>query len=484
MSILSSKSKISIVGAGMGGSMMAIYLARRGYKVEIFEGRGDMRCEPTGRGKSINMTLATRGLKSLEAVGLLDKVMSITIPLKGRMVHEMSNLLTLQPYGKDDHEVIHSITRNELNTVLMNAVESYPNVKLNFHMRCIGIDKNRGRLQFRNEETDEIVNVDSDLIIGADGAFSIIRQMMHRGVRAQYQQDFMDWGYKELTIPAGLNGAFQMNKSMLHLWPRGDYMLMALPNKDGSFTCTCILPFEGKISFASLKAESDVVAFFKSRFSDVVPLLPNLAHEFLNNPTVEMITTHTSPWYYKDRIVLLGDACHAVIPFYGQGMNAAFEDCSVLDTCLAQSGGSLEETFASYQAQRKRNTDVLAELSKSNFVELRDKVQSPLFLARKKVEIGLNKAFPRLWVPLYTMMTHTTIPYADALAQFNRRNRIARWLGMDIALVSTATLMVVGRFIRKHAPGKARRAAKNNGNGSVALWRRLSFILSRDSHQK
>ncbi|HJQ68348.1 MAG TPA: NAD(P)/FAD-dependent oxidoreductase [Blastocatellia bacterium] len=460
MSTLSNKTRITIVGAGMGGAMMATYLARRGCQVEVYERRGDMRREPIEKGKSINMTLAARGLKALEEVGLLDEVMRLTMPLKGRIVHELSNEVNYQPYGKNDDEVIHSVTRNGLNAILMNAAQSYPNVRFHFRMRCVRLDKENGALQFRNEETGELVDVESDLIIGADGAFSTIRQQMHRGIRANYQQDFLDWGYKELTIPPGPDGSFQMNEAGLHLWPRGNYMLMAMPNSDRSFTCTCILPFEGENSFASIRTEADVMALFKSQFSDVVPLLPNLAQEFLTNRSVEMITTYTAPWYYKDRIVLIGDACHAVVPFYGLGMNTAFEDCSVLDACLAQWNGDAERVFVEYQGLRKRNTDILANLSKQNFIELRDKVQSPVFLARKKVDIALNRIFPRHWVPLYTMMTHTTMPYSEALARHTRRNRIARLLGLDVALFTTAGLMVAGGFAKRLLARKRRPIAE------------------------
>lgn len=452
----------------MGGAMMATYLARRGCQVGVYERRGDMRREPIEKGKSINMTLAARGLKALEEVGLLDEVMRMTMPLKGRIVHELSNQVTYQPYGKNDDEVIHSVTRNGLNAILMNAAQSYPNVSFHFRMRCVRVDRENGTLQFRNEETDETVDVESDLIIGADGAFSTVRQQMHRGIRANYQQDFLDWGYKELTIPPGPDGSFQMNENGLHLWPRGHYMLMAMPNSDRSFTCTCILPFEGKNSFASIKTEGDVMALFKSQFSDVVPLLPNLAQEFLTNRSVEMITTYTTPWYYKNRVVLIGDACHAVVPFYGLGMNTAFEDCSVLDrclnSCLARNNELTEEVFVEYQSMRKRNTDILANLSKQNFVELRDKVQSPVFLARKKMDITLNRVLPRHWVPLYTMMTHTTMPYAEALSRHNRRTRIARWLGLDVALFTTAGLMVAGGFAKRILSRKRRALAALTNN--------------------
>lgn len=439
MSNMSTMPKIAIIGAGMGGSLVALYLARLGYQVEVYERRQDMRKEPVARGKSINMTLAQRGLDALAGVGLLDAVMDNTIPLRGRMIHGLDGSRTFQPYGKNDHEAIHSIKRSTLNTTLMDASQPFPNVKMFFNKRCLRVDTENSTLHFKDEETGELESVKADFIIGADGAFSTVRQQMHRGVRANYKQDFLDWGYKELNIPQAADGSHLMESDALHIWPRGDHMLLAMPNPDGSFTCTCILPFEGDRSFASLRTSEDVFSLFKEWFSDAIPLMPTLSEDFFNNSTVEMITTHTQPWYFKDRVVLIGDACHAVVPFYGQGMNAAFEDCAVLSECLTRSNGNLEETFAEYQNLRKRNTDVLAELSKQNFVELRKKVKSPFFVARKKVDVALNRILPEVWIPLYTMVSHTSMPYADAVERFRKQNRIARLLGIDVVLLVVAT---------------------------------------------
>jgi kynurenine 3-monooxygenase len=277
---------------------------------------------------------------------------------------------------------------------------------------------------------------------------------MHRGERASYQQDFLDWGYKELTIPPCPDGAFRIDSTGLHIWPRGDSMLMAMPNFDGSFTCTFIYPFEGDQSFASLNGAEDVKAFFMSRFADVVPLVPNLEEDFVRNPIVEMITTRTSPWRFKDKVVLIGDSCHAVLPFYGQGMNAAFEDCRVLNACLDEFPDSWTEAFSAYQARRKPSTDILADLSKTNFVELRTKVRSPLFIARKKVDVIMNRLFPRLWFPLYTMISHMTIPITDAVRLSQRQNRVAKLFGLDLLLLIVALLIIMSDRFKRPAKSK------------------------------
>lgn len=468
MSTLTRNSKIVIIGAGMGGSLMAVHLARLGFEIEIYERRADMRTDRVERGRSINMTLATRGLEVLSQVGLLDAVMDETIPLQGRLIHNLDGTRTFQPYGKNGSEAIHSIKRNKLNITLMEAAQALPNVKLFFHKRCVNIDKQNGVLQLQDERTREMETVHADLIIGADGAFSTVRQQMHRGVRAHYKQDFLDWGYKELTIPPAANKSHQIENHALHIWPRGDHMLLAMPNADGSFTCTCILPFEGDYSFSTLNTPEAIKGLFQKWFPDALPLMPNLVEEFNENPIVEMITTHTHPWYFRDRVVLLGDACHAVVPFYGLGMNAAFEDCAVLSDCIARATGGLEGAFAEYQRRRKPNTDVLAELSKENFVELREKIESPLFVARKKVDVVLNRMFPRVWIPLYTMMSHTNMPFTDAVKRARRQTRIARCLGMDVVLLSAAGATVAWGYGRK-IKGRLRRRGRVRFRGAVTL---------------
>ncbi|HEX6185058.1 MAG TPA: NAD(P)/FAD-dependent oxidoreductase [Pyrinomonadaceae bacterium] len=458
MVTVKAKPRIVIIGAGLGGALLAIYLAKHGFCVDLYERRGDMREEPVERGRSINMTLATRGLNALASAGVLDEVMKNTIPLRGRMIHNVDGTRTFQPYGRNNREVIHSIKRKQLNCTLMDAAVRMPGVNLFFNKRCVSIDKERGSLRVRDEVTGEEAEAQADFIVGADGAFSTVRQQMHRGLRAQYAQDFLEWGYKELAIPPAHDGSHQIENDVLHIWPRGDQMLLAMPNADGSFTCTCILPFGGEApNFSSEWTEDEVLGLFRKQFGDAIPLMPSLVEDFKSNQTMVMVTTHTSPWYYKDRVVLIGDACHAVVPFYGQGMNAAFEDCALLSEKLAQSEGqNLEQVFREYQRERKPNTDALAELSQQNFVELRKKIKSPLFVARKKVDIALNSLLPQMWVPLYTMMSHTTMPYAEAVRRFRKQSRVARLLGLDIVLLSVAGGAIVydcvKRWGRKHRP--------------------------------
>jgi kynurenine 3-monooxygenase len=439
--------KVTIIGAGMSGCLMAIYLARENFQVEIYERRGDMRKETVKQGRSINMTLARRGIQPLEEVGLLDKVMKITLPLKGRIVHTPGGRVVFQPYGKNDHEVIHSVMRNDLNMVLMNEAERYPSVRFNFLQRCVRVDKTNTIVHIQDEQTGELRSIQSEFIIGADGVFSNVRQQMQRGERAIYQQDFLGHGYKELRIPPGPNGRYLLPTGGLHIWPRGDHMLIAMPNSDGSFTCTCILPFEGPCSFDSLQTEEAVMEYFNIYFRELIPYIPRLAENFINNAVVGMITTHIFPWHYKDSVVLMGDACHAIVPFYGLGMNIAFEDCSVLNECLKRHVGDREAAFREYQNLRKCNTDALAHLSKQNFIELREKVRSPMFIAQKRVDVLLNKLFPRRWQPLYTLICHSTLPIAEALKLYNKRQRIARLLGLDVLKVLMAAGVLVQNVV-------------------------------------
>jgi kynurenine 3-monooxygenase len=447
-----SRRKIIIIGAGMGGTMMAIFLARRDFEVDIYERRSDLRIHNGERGRSINMTVSIRGLRVLEEVGILDEnLLAKTIKLKGRMIHNANGTSIFQPYGINEDEVLYSIVRNDLNAALMNYAESHPKVKFHFNTRCVKINKDLDTILFEHEITRDSFSVPSDLIIGADGTFSTVRQQMHRGERANYRQDFMSHGYKELAIPPRPDGSFQLDHNALHIWPRGQRMFLAMPNSDRSFTGTCILPFEGECSFASLKTEADVLALFNSEFKSVVPLMPTLTQDFLNNRLGEFITTRTSHWYHKDQIVLLGDSCHTVTPFYGQGMNAAFEDCAVMNQCIGRYGDNWEATFTEYQRSRKRNTDALADLSLRNFDELRESVKSPSFVARKQLDITLNKLFPNTWIPLYTLISHSVVPYADAIERVSRQERMIRWMGLELLLSIFAEVMSLLGLIRNFA---------------------------------
>jgi kynurenine 3-monooxygenase len=478
MAALKPTPRVTIVGAGMSGSLMAIFLARRGFAVEVYEKRGDLRREPVDTGKSIKMTLAARGLQALEQVGLSAEVLRLCVPLRGRAVHSGDGTVTYQPYGKDEREVIYSISRSDLNALLLDRAEDLPGVRLHFHQKCVQVDRETSTAVFRDERTGAAETVEADAVIGADGAFSVVRQQMQRGLRTAYRQDFLAWGYKELTIAAGPNGKPHIDLNALHVWPCGDQMLFALPNLDGSFNGVCVLPFEGKHGFEAVRCDADVLALFRARFADALPLMPDLLEEFRTRDVSEFLTLRTSRWHHKGKVVLLGDCCHTVVPFYGQGMNAAFEDCSVLDDCLARHPRCWETAFAEYQALRKEHTDVLAQLSEDNFHELRDTVRSVFVTARKRASILLNRLFPRAYVPIYTLISHSTIPYAHCVERAQRQDRFARWLGVDL-LVAALGLGILARKILNRSQGGRFASPVSD----TIEWRSILFsVLPRGKH--
>jgi kynurenine 3-monooxygenase len=405
---------VSLIGAGLNGPLLALGLVKRGFRAEIYERRPDMRRVRISAGRSINLALSTRGIHALTEAGLWNEMRKIIIPMKGRMMHSATSELTFQPYGKDEAEVINSISRAELNIALMNAAEA-EGVQIHFQQRCTGIDFKTGRLQVGNERKSEDRTIKSSVVIGCDGSASAIRSEMLKLSRFNFSQQYLDYGYKELTIPAGPNGKHVLETNALHIWPRGNYMLIALPNVDGTFACILFLPFEGPDSFAQLSTPSAVVEFFQSRFPDAVSLMPDLADNLFANPTGAMVTIKCSPWHVDGRALLLGDAAHAIVPFFGQGINCGFEDCTCLLELLDRHGADWERVFGEFERARKINTDAIADLAVENFVEMRDHVADPRFLFRKKVELELEAKYPRLFVPKYSMVTFHRIPYATAL---------------------------------------------------------------------
>jgi len=405
---------VSLIGAGLNGPLLALGLVKRGFRVEIYERRPDMRRVRISAGRSINLALSTRGIHALTAAGLWDEMRKLIIPMKGRMMHSVRSELTFQPYGKDDAEVINSISRAELNIALMDAAEA-EGVKIHFRQRCTGIDLKTGALQLRNERKGEERTIEADVVIGCDGSASVIRGEMLKLSRFNFSQQYLDYGYKELTIPAGSNGKHVLETNALHIWPRGNYMLIALPNVDGTFACILFLPFEGPDSFAQLHTHSAVVEFFRSHFPDAASLMPDLADNCFANPTGSMVTIKCSPWHVDGRALLLGDAAHAIVPFFGQGINCGFEDCTCLLDLMDRHGAGWERVFRKFEEERKVNTDAIADLAVENFVEMRDRVADPRFLFRKKVELALQAKYPRLFVPKYSMVTFHRIPYATAL---------------------------------------------------------------------
>jgi kynurenine 3-monooxygenase len=414
---------VAVVGAGLAGALFACYLGRAGLPVEVHEKRPDPRLGSAERGRSINLALSVRGIHALREVGLADEVLADSILMRGRMIHARDGRLTFQPYGKDDNEALHSVSRAGLNRLLVEAAARHPTVGLFFNRKCTGIEPHEGVVELLDEMTDTPLRAAAQAIIGADGAYSAVRAWMQKRDGFNYQQEYLGHGYKELTIPAGPGGAFRMEKHALHIWPRGTFMMIALPNRDGSFTCTLFWPLEGPNSFAALTGAGEVLTFFREQFPDAVPLIPTLAEDFLNNPTGALVTIRCQPWHLG-RAVLVGDACHAVVPFLGQGMNAAFESCTVLYRCLAEDGWQWEKAFARYQDERKRHADALADLCIENFVEMRDRVGSPWFVLRKKLAVLLHTLFPRWYLPLYTMIEFTRIPYADAVRRARAQARV------------------------------------------------------------
>jgi kynurenine 3-monooxygenase len=415
--------KVTLIGAGLNGPLLAILLMRRGFSVEIYERRPDMRRVRTSAGRSINLALSTRGIHALQQAGLWEKMRGITIPMKGRMMHSIAGELTFQPYGKNEAEVIHSISRAELNIALMNAAEEQ-GATIHFHQRCIGCNFKTGEIRVRNEDTNEETNRNTEVLIGCDGAASVLRAEMLKHSHFNFSQQYLDYGYKELTIPAGVNEKPLLEPHALHIWPRGNHMLIALPNIDGTFACILFLPFEGADSFASLSSDKDLIHFFQERFPDANRLMPQLAENYVANPTGAMVTIKCSPWHMHGRILLLGDAAHAIVPFFGQGINCGFEDCSYLVELLDRLGADWTSVFAEFEKDRKVNTDAIADMAIDNFTEMRDRVADSQFLFTKKLELALEARYPKLFVPKYAMVTFHRIPYSVALARGEVQERI------------------------------------------------------------
>ena len=415
---------LTVMGAGLVGSLLSLYLARRGHAVQVFERRPDPRRAGLQEGRSINLALSDRGWRALEGVGVADDIRQVGIPMTGRVMHDLHGNLTRQPYGQAG-QAIYSVNRGHLNRCLLDLAEAQPQVHLSFGQQCLGIDLKKQALHLLDTTTQQEHTAPYSRLFGTDGAFSVVRGALQKTDRYDYSQDYLEYGYKELTIEAGPDGAWPLEKNALHIWPRGQYLMIALPNLDGSFNCTLFFPFEGPESFAALRTPADVTAFFGRVFPDALPLMPNLTEDFFQNPTGSMVTIRCFPWKYDDEVLLLGDASHAIVPFYGQGMNAGFEDCSVLNELLdAHGDDAWPAVFAEFQQQRKPNADAMAELAVYNFVEMRDRVADPRFLLQKKIEAKISAQFPGRWTPLYAQVTFSHTPYAQAWAAGQRQDAI------------------------------------------------------------
>lgn len=407
--------EVTVLGAGLIGSLMSIFLRHQGLDVSIYDKRPDKRKTPYYEGgRSINMALSHRGWRSLEKVGLKEKVLPLAIPMYGRSIHDEHGVTTFTPYGVGD-QAIYSISRGKFNQLLAEEAERL-GAKFFFDHKSTYTDFKTQEITFETLDGEKKIN--APITIGADGAYSSLRMSMQKQIRFNYRQEYISHGYKELTIPATKDGEFAMDPNSLHIWPRGKFMLIALPNPDKSFTCTLFLPFEGtKICFDKINDEADLEHVFLHYFNDAYKLMPQLKEEYFKNPTSALINVECYPWVQGNSL-LIGDASHAMVPFYGQGMNCGFEDCYILDELIEKYGSnSWELVFEKFQRKRKKDTDAICQLAMENFVEMRDSVSDPRFQLRKKIEAKLHSLYPNEWIPLYSMVTFSDMSYSEAYAQ-------------------------------------------------------------------
>lgn len=412
---------VCILGAGLVGTLASIYLAKRGFKVDVFEKRPDFRTTNSYGGRSINLALSDRGWLALEKVGISENIKKISIPMYGRMVHLSNEPCQFQPYGQD-RQAIFSVSRGLLNKELIELAEANSLIKFHFNQKCDEVDPYNNELSLVNTISGKVSTLQYDVIIGADGAFSALRNAIQKTDRFDYHQWYLPHGYKELTISAEM-GANLLEANALHIWPRGQFMLIALPNLDQSFTCTLFLPFEGENSFANLRYKEEIDQFFQKYFPDAYALMPKLHEEFEHNPISSLVNISCFPWS-RNRAFLIGDAAHSIVPFYGQGMNAGFEDCRILDEMLDQYN-NWDQVITAFQESRKPDADAIAELARKNFLEMSELVANKRFQLRKKIESRIYKLYPDQWIPLYTMVTFSpTIRYSDALNKGIKEDQI------------------------------------------------------------
>ena len=412
---------IAIVGSGLVGSLLAIYLRKHGHRITVFDRRPDIRTIQFS-GRSINLAMSDRGWRALTVIGIEEEIKKIAIPMDKRAMHVLGKPIYFQNYGKDG-EAIWSISRGVLNRKMIDLAEK-SGVEFKFEEKVWDVNLPEAKLYTGETEKGEWKEYTYDLIFGCDGAFSRIRHKMQRRSRFDYSQDFLDVGYKELTIPANADGSHKLDANSFHIWPRGRFMFIAMPNIDGSFTCTLFMPFEGDDSFERIKTKDEAKIFFKTHFPSVDHEIENLTEDFFKNPTSAMVTMKCYPWTYWDKVALVGDSAHAIVPFYGQGMNAGFEDIYVLNEIIKEQGDNWEGIFEQYQKQRKPNADAIAELSYRNFIEMSSKTADPKFLLQKKIEKKFADKHPDKWIPLYSRVTFSYRPYAEALAIGDAQEKI------------------------------------------------------------
>ncbi|WP_445955912.1 FAD-dependent oxidoreductase [Yeosuana sp.] len=421
---MNKQQNILVIGAGLCGSLLALRLGQRGYHVTVYEKRPDLRKVEISAGRSINLAFSDRGIKAMKLVGLEDKVQSLCIPMNGRMIHDQEGNSFLSNYSGRDYEYINSISRGELNALLLDEAEKHDHVTIHFNKKCQSVDFENTTALFFDYETKSDFVEDADIIIATDGAGSILRKSYFLGKKFlfSFSQDYLTHGYKELSILPTENGDYKTYKNALHIWPRGSFMLIALPNLDGSFTVTLFLSFdEGNYNFNNLTTPELVTEFFKKEFPDALQIMPNLIEDFFKNPTSPLGTVKCSPWHFKGNTLLMGDAAHAIVPFYGQGMNASFEDVVEFDAVLDKhknptSKSDWETIFKAYEHTRKKDTDAIADLAIDNFHEMKEHVNHDLFREKRNLEMALEKNFPNEYSSKYSLVTfNENIGYREAM---------------------------------------------------------------------
>jgi kynurenine 3-monooxygenase len=436
---------IGIVGAGLVGPVIALYLARRGAEVHLYERGPSPLAGPPEGGRSVHLVVSARGFRALAGIGLDGAVREAAIPLSGRAIHPPAGPLRFQPYGRDD-QAIYAVQRSQLNRILATAAASHPGITARFDQRCLDVDPHALTLDFLDTATGERSRARCDVLLGADGCFSRVRAALMRTDRFDYSQQYMAYGYREIRIPPAADGSYALSSNAMHVWPRKRLMVSAFPNPDRSFTAMLVMPFEGEVSFAAIATEKELRALFEAQFADLLPLVPEFAGELFQRPPSSLVTIRCSPWVFEGRVALIGDAAHAMVPFFGQGMNAGLEDCVVLDGCLERHGGDWARALPEYQALRRPDCDAVTDMSLQNFVELSESVGDPRFLLKKRLEQRIHGLYPERFIPLYPMVAFGHLPYAEvqriARAQEDVLQRLlagdddleARWESPDVDL--------------------------------------------------
>ncbi len=442
---------IVIMGAGLVGSMHAIYLARRGYQVSVYEQLPDIRKEAISAGRSINLALANRGIDALDRLGLMDQVNALLIPMQGRMLHDEQGQLKFQSYGQKPEEVIYSVSRAGLVSILRDAAEATGQVEFFFKHECLAIDFEQNNCTVKNKVEGQTLVAHYDYLIGADGGGSQVRESMKNLQETEFTSELLDHSYKELNIPPGPNGEFQLEKEALHIWPRDDYMMIGLPNPDASFTLTLFMPNEGPVSFASINDEAALHGLFDQQFADAKPLIPELVDDYFNNPTGYLGTIRCHDWQFS-RAVLTGDAAHAIVPFHGQGMNAGFEDCVAMEKALERFNDDWQQAMPAFVESRMANSNAIADMALENYVEMRATVNDPKFHLKKAIAFELERRLPEYFIPRYSMVMFHLIPYANAFSRGKIQAKILADLADGIEAVEQVDFERAERLVKQKLP--------------------------------